>query len=470
MSEVLEHNCGLVVVHTLIDAYQMIQSLQHRGREAAGIAAIGDKSIDVLKWSGNVSQFDVNDLYKIFSAPEYHTFMAHVRYASQGRKDKILEDAHPHTIGGTIEHRGSHIFIRDCEMACVHNGQVNPQYLTSLKTNGIESECDTQALLHYYKQKGEHELVHSIPGAYLVAIADKRRKEVIVARDKTGIKPGILGSKNGKYGVASEDIAFRKNRGEYVDNLDPGTIYYFDKEGNYRLQKIISPNLQQCFFEYNYLADVDSVMNGVNVRRVREILGETLASETPIEDIDFITYLPRCPEVAARSFAKQVDLPFSPIFYKMRGERSFQGSTKAERTQSIDSNLHLLPGMNISLRDKTIAILEDSTVRGNTLRRAHELLYTQAGVKKAIILNYTPQIGIIGEDNIPRGCEFGVDMPPSDNFIARGRTSEEISQIVGMPVHYISLEGMLKSFERAGIARNDLCTYCIGGKHPFQEK
>ena len=44
-----------------------------------------------------------------------------------------------------------------------------------------------------------------------MAIADWRKREVIIMRDRTGIKPGVLGWKDGKYGVASEDIAFRKN-------------------------------------------------------------------------------------------------------------------------------------------------------------------------------------------------------------------------------------------------------------------
>ena len=71
-----------------------------------------------------------------------------------------------------------------------------------------------------------------MPGAFTLAIADKRKKDVIVMRDRTGIKPGVLGWKDGKYGVASEDIAFRKNGGEYVEDLDPGTIYYIEPEGD----------------------------------------------------------------------------------------------------------------------------------------------------------------------------------------------------------------------------------------------
>ena len=86
MAEVVRHNCGLTVAHSLHDAYRFIHSLQHRGREAAGIAAVGDGRIDVIKWKGGVSRFDVTDLHKIFLSPNYHTYMAHVRYATRGSK------------------------------------------------------------------------------------------------------------------------------------------------------------------------------------------------------------------------------------------------------------------------------------------------------------------------------------------------------------------------------------------------
>ena len=67
-----------------------------------------------------------------------------------------------------------------------------------------------------------------------------------------------------------------------------------------------------------------------------------------------------------------------------------------------------------------------------------------------------------------RGCMFGVDMPPDDNFIARGRTQKEISDRMGMTIVYISSEEMLKAYKELRIPEENLCTYCIGEKHPFE--
>lgn len=467
--EIIQSKCGLCVAHTLHDVYSFIKDLQHRGREACGIAAIGD-TIDVIKWAGNVSKVDLVDLHKIFPASKYHTYIAHVRYATKGKEDKILEDAHPHVIGGKIDNRGSHIIIRDCEAAIVHNGQVN--FPKKLNPN---SECDTKILLKYYKLKGEQAILKDIPGAYTLAIADKKRNEIIVLRDRTAVKPGCLGLKDGKYCVVSEDVAFRENGARFIEDLDPGSVYYLAYNGSYRKTKVANPLIRHCFFEWNYVADARSTINGISVLRMRHELGKALAEEFHPNDIDIITYLPRCPENAARSYAKQLckESKFRPIFYKMRGERAFQGTTKEDRKSSIKSNLHILPNMEKSLKGKTIVCIDDSTIRGNNAKYAKELL-DKYGVKKVYFINYTPRIGIIGSDSIPRGCMFGVDMPTDDEFIVRtkdktaNRSDSEISNELGMQIYFLSPEGMFRAFARAGMKREDLCSFCIGGKHPFK--
>ena len=197
MSDEIGHNCGLCVTHSLRDTYLFIQSLQHRGREATGIAAVGQGRIDVIKWKGPVNTFDLTDLYKIFPSHDYQSYMAHVRYATRGRKDRILEDAHPHVIGGKEENKGNHILIRDCEVVGVHNGQVNEEYLGEVNKDVLRTGCDTESLLHFFRDKSEDEFLKQIPGSYTIAIADRKRKDIVVLRDRTGIKPGVLGWKDG---------------------------------------------------------------------------------------------------------------------------------------------------------------------------------------------------------------------------------------------------------------------------------
>ncbi len=477
MSEIIEDHCGIIVEHSLHDAWSSAQAQGHRGREATGLVAVADDRIDAVKWEGTPTKLDFHlaELHRLFPGRNHHTFLGHVRYATRGRKDKILEDAHPHTVGGTVEHRGNHILTLDCDAAIVHNGQVSEEYLTAVDKTLLKTGCDTEALLHFYLQFGERELLRQIPGAYTLAIADKRRKEIVVVRDRKGIMPGVLGEKDEQFVVASEDIAFRKNGAELLEELIPGTVYYFDALGNCRKEKVVDADHQLCRFQFNYIGHPDSVIEGFSVRRVRQLLGEQCAREFPFTDVDFVSYIPRCPKDAAWSYAQALGLPFVRLFYKKDAERSFQGSTPEERRHSIESNLYLYAHVEEMVQGKTMAVLEDSTVRGNVARRVRQLL-RQAGAKEVRILNYTPPLGIIGDDGVARGCLYGVDMPPNDNFIARvvdaegtmrNRNFGEISAELGVKMFYLSREGEVDAFKKAGLDPEKLCTFCTGGRKPF---
>ena len=470
--EEVHHNCGFCVAHKLDDCVDFTKQLQHRGRDAFGIVAIGYNRIDAGKWIGQAKKIDIFDLHKIFPSDRYHTYFGHVRYTTQGKKEVPLEvllnEAHPHVIGGIPDYRGNHVIIRDCDAAAVHNGQVERTHLQCIDSALLKTSCDTEALLWFFHHYGERGLLNEIPGAYTLAIADNRHKNVMVVRDRHGTRPGVLGLKGGKYCVSSEDSALLEEEGHFFEDLMPGAVYYLHPEGSYHVEQVARPNLRHCFFEWNYIADTHSILDDIPVRVLRMRLGAALAKEFRPADIDIVTFLPRCPELAAIRYARETNLPFMPVFYKLDSERAFQGPTSEERRLSIKSNLYLLDEAIPLIRGKNVLIIDDSIVRGNNVRHARDLLYRFGNVKKAYLGSYTPKIGIVGADGNPRGCLFGVDMPPTDTFIARGRTQEDINKELAMEVGYLSVDGMLNVFESMGMSREHLCTFCIGGKHPYE--
>ncbi|MEK6878656.1 MAG: hypothetical protein AABY22_03560, partial [Nanoarchaeota archaeon] len=362
---------------------------------------------------------------------------------------------------------------RNCDAAAVHNGQMNMDPLFS--TEKIHETCDTKLGLEYYLRHGEQDFMQDIPGSYVFVIADKKRSEVVVMRDRFGIKPACLGEKDGKYCIASENVAFLDQGARVVEDLEPGTIYYLSERGSFRKTKVLSPEKKHCFFEWNYISNIDSIINEVGVRKIRTELGKALAEEFDPEDVDIITYLPRCPKVAARSFAKHTgkEDKFTEVFYKLNSERAFLGTNKTDRNSSIKKNLYLHTRMEDLLRNKVVLVIDDSIIRGNNSAYAGELL-KGCNVKKVYYASYTPRIGEIGADGIARGCMFGVDMPPDDDFIVRtedgkrNRTVEEIDTIMGRNIYFMNKKGMFNAFERAGIKRKDLCSFCIGGEYPFK--
>ena len=118
------------------------------------------------------------------------------------------------------------------------------------------------------------------------------------------------------------------------------------------------------------------------------------------------------------------------------------------------------------VRGRSLLVVEDSIVRGNNIRREHVLL-EELGLQEVVHALYTPPIGIVGDDGVPRGCLFGVDMPPDDQFFARDRSVDEMSEAAGTRIVFLTTEGMLKVYQRLGMSPDNLCTYCIGGPYPY---
>ena len=115
--------------------------------------------------------------------------------------------------------------------------------------------------------------------------------------------------------------------------------------------------------------------------------------------------------------------------------------------------------------------MDDSRVRAVVSSRIEYLMYNVAGVAVAELDLYTPPLGIINEgDGIARWCEWGVDMPYDDDFIARGKTPGEIRWHGRLRVWYPSIAAMLSVFEELGMPRSKLCYFCIGGPHPIDEE
>src|SRR3989344_2560600 len=173
MGETLEEKCGLCVAHTLHDAYGFLKSLQHRGKDASGIAVVGKQNIDVVKWIGTVSSFSLHVLHTLLGTNEPALFMGHLRYGTRGSKDELLENAHPHVVGGTESRENGHIILRGCDAVMVHNGQVADSFFDEKEAEGMKTNCDTEKLLHLFMQNGIDALISKIPGSYTAAFARK---------------------------------------------------------------------------------------------------------------------------------------------------------------------------------------------------------------------------------------------------------------------------------------------------------
>ncbi len=501
--------CGVFVANSLVDVYRGIKALNHRGKDAAGVARLYKRNdgltIDGIRWLGDVEAFALSDLRSIlFSERNINggIFVGHVRYKTHGSSDpeSILIDSHPQLIGGKMVKRRRHLITRDAQTAIVHNGQVDLKGKIEIPKD-FETEIDSLALLLYYLKNGSENVLRDIPGAYVAAILDTSKSFVTIIRDRFGIRPCWIGRDiDNKYVVSSEDQAITAIGGFPIRELNPGEeIHIGDR---FESIQVVSPNLHYCFFEDHYLSSerakgVWNIRYNLGVELAREytrqlvadrlrrddlnlnpkLLSEVISSERLGPDVIhrvleeifsgkkvIVTYVPHCPEPMVEGFSQLTELPQRQILYKKRYIRSFMEPTQEGRYESISTNLFLSDNLG-DLRGTIVIVIDDSIVRGTVSKYAIELIRSK-NPEEVHFLSATPQIGGRRRDGSLIGCEYGVDMPPEDNFatVKYGKIPQ-IQQGIGADILvYLSPERMLRASDKQ---LSELCTYCIGGPHPF---
>ena len=109
------------------------------------------------------------------------------------------------------------------------------------------------------------------------------------------------------------------------------------------------------------------------------------------------------------------------------------------------------------LRNKRIVLIEDSLVRGTTLRKVIPML-RQAGAREVHMRIAAPPT--------THSCFYGIDTPTREELLASSHSVEEIRRYIGADsLGYLSWDG-LYSFINTG--REEFCDACFTGKYPVE--
>ncbi len=472
MGDFVRHNCGIVVAPTLDDAYHGTDAQQNRGKELTGMVGTGEHGIDAVKWVGTVGRLSPDAIHTLL--PDGGFFGGHVRYSTGGGKGADLAFAHPQVLGGTVEERGEHVVIRGARMAILHNGNIPASELAGFEEELADMPShlrgfDTLALLTLCDRLGPEEVVRRVRGSYAAALFDARHPgEVVVFRDRYGIKPLWLGEKGRQPVAASEDSAIKLIGGKPKRAVRPGEVVRLHRTDF--AGAIAAPaEPRGCVYEDLYLARSASTRGGKEVRQIRYELGQMLAQEFR-PAVDVVTWVPSCPEPAAEGYSVATGVPCDELLYKIRGDRSFMGATQAEREEAIRKALWVTDRARVA--GKRVLLIDDSTVRGTVSKVAVERL-REAGAREVHFALYTPPVApriTEGGALVPTGCEYGVDIPleprTGEAYLSRAAPRpEEVARVVGATsVHYLSLGRM---FEVLEVTPSRSCYRCLGGPKPF---
>ncbi|WP_423363758.1 amidophosphoribosyltransferase [Mycoplasma sp. P36-A1] len=451
----LNEECGVFAVSNNIDAvpftYYGLHSLQHRGQQAAGIACItDDNTLKVVKNNGLV-----NDVFKNVDLEEIKSknCIGHVRYATAGGLGVA-----------NVQPFAFHFY--DEYLAVAHNGHIGNAKLLkeNLERNGsvFASTSDSEIIIHLIRnQSGEfiERLVNSliqVDGSFAYVMLHDTG--IYGIRDRHGLRPLSIGQLDDEsYVLSSETCAFNIIGAKYVRDVQPGEIVHI-VDG--KLESIMYANETShnvCLMEYVYFSRPDSTIDGINVHAARKESGRALARHN-IVDADIVVGVPDSSISAAIGYSEEAKIPYEMGLVKNRYVgRTFIQPTQAMRERGVKMKLSAVSEI---VGGKRIVLIDDSIVRGTTMKRIVKML-KDANAKEVHVRIASPAI------KFP--CYYGVDISSFDELISNKMNVTELRDFINADsLEFLELENLEKALN---ITSNDhktckrACTACFNGKY-----
>ena len=460
--------CGVLGIYgngdVFPDLYQGLLAIQHRGQDSAGIITYNGGRFHVKKGNGLVRD--------IFTADHANRLrgsigIGHTRYPTIGGGRG--EDAQPFLVSSPFG------------IIMAHNGNV--VNYTELKQELFEkhhrllnSDNDVESILNVFAQELQDQHVRELEpehvfkavrgvfrrviGSYSV-VAYIAGQGLVAFRDPFGIKPLAWGIRRDgikpSYAFASETVSLNlMNFGEIKD-IAAGQAMFLDRDRNVHVKQLAHRPHSPCLFEWVYFARPDSVIDDANVYRVRLNLGRLLAEDIrKLElEIDVVVPVPDSSRDAAIEIARKLNLKYREALVKNRYiGRTFIMPENQARQSSVRTKLNPIAD---EFRGKSVLIVDDSIVRGNTSRAIVKMV-RDCGAKKVYFASYSPPLR--------HPCVYGIDMQTRTEFVARDRDEAEIARQIGADrVIYQSLENLRKAVRMESPRLKHFCAACFDGDY-----
>ena len=447
MSDSIKHECAvaLLVLRAggAVDGATKLSLLlakQHnRGQDGAGVVTLaahpeaGRPAYNELKSASATPLADLlGQIARRRRLPDERIFLGHLRYATYGKGD--VGFCHPFVhkaarlsrtlfLAGNFNLTNTHdLFDAYVRMGkfpeSEADGYLICEWLASamLKVE-MEGEADRGRVL----VEALRRLLPKLDGAFTLCGMTGDGWSFAI-RDAHGIRPGYCLVNDAVAVVASERPAIQAafNCGtEDVKELEPGVALVVSPTGEVaRVRVLPEAEARSCVFERIYF----SRANDAEIHRERKALGAALARPLlAAVDYDleqtFFSYIPNSAQVAfhgllqalwTEGLAEGRPVRFGQIAVKDAKFRTFIADAAARREfyqHVYDVTYGLItPGAD------TLVVLDDSIVRGNTMKHAILPMLDRLGPKRIIVASSAPPI-------LFPDC-YGIDMSTLGELVA----------------------------------------------------
>ncbi|MFH0887258.1 MAG: amidophosphoribosyltransferase [bacterium] len=439
MKDSIKDNCGVIGIvssnnNILDDLYLGAFYLQHRGQQYCGISTYDGKDIKIRTHRGLLRETFEKDLHNM----EGTSGIAHLS----------LKDRQPIKLTSRIG-----------EFTLCFSGNINnaDELIKKLQEQGhtFYTTSDSELIGKLIGMgadfpDGIKRMAAAIKGSFALAILTKGG--VYAARDKRGYRPLILGKKNGAHVVSSESCSFNNIGAEIIRDLKPGEILFLTDSKYETVGQIESDMTQFCTFEWVYIANLASIIEGTGVAEARKNIGMHLARRYPV-DIDVVAAVPNSGIGHALGYAMESKIPYDHVFvrYDYAG-RSYTMPTQQERDR--EAKIKLI-SIEPSIKGKRVLLCDDSIVRGTQMKNDLVVKLRKAGAREIHARIACPPL--------KAPCRYGVSTRDAKELIANDRTIDEIRKYIGLDsLAYNTIEDMAESIK---LPQEKLCLSCWNGKY-----
>ena len=303
---------------------------------------------------------------------------------------------------------------------------------------------------------------------------------IIVARDKWGRTPIVIGKKEGAYAATSESSSLPNMGYEIERYVGPGEIIRLRADG---MEQMRAPQegMQVCSFLWVYYGFPVSCYEGKNVEEVRFLSGFKMGQKDESE-VDCVCGIPDSGVGMALGYAEGKGVPYHRAIakYTPTWPRSFTPANQEMR--SLVAKMKLIPNRAM-LQGKRLLFCDDSIVRGTQLRDNVKILYDY-GAKEVHIriacppLIYScPFIGFTSSKSplelITRRIIKELEGDENKNLDKYAQTdSPEYKKMVSIIAERFGLSSLkfntLETLvEAIGLPKCKVCTHCFDGSSHF---
>ena len=441
--------CGIIGIisnkENFYDLYEGLYHLQHRGQDSFGISYLDHMNkIQTIKYNKMLSNINIQE------TPNFKLGIGHVRYPTSG--DITINECQPFTLKNKYY-----------DISIVHNGQIiiTDKLLSFFKDKDIKIDKNITSdsiyllyLLSYYLNQYEilnndnlinivSEIQNLLEGSYN-CICIVNNDNLLCFKDKNSIRPLVYGKCNGarddNYMISSESVSLTSLGYEIISDIYGKDLLYYD---GIKLNILPLPGEyinKPCLFEWVYLAREESILYNVNVYEARLKMGKFLANKIidklgeDIKNIDSIIPIPDTSKPVALSISNVLNIPYYEAITKNRYiNRTFIMNTQDKRQKNIKRKLNIVKHL---VENKDILIVDDSIVRGNTIKHIINLL-KENNVGKIYVVSCSPPII---NKNI-----YGIDIPDKKDLLLYNKSIEDLEKELNVKFIFQNLDDLKSS-------------------------